>query len=218
MSKVLGAIAILSVLFGAPALSQEAKEDIRRCSAIVDSVKRLECFDRVANKIQSEANASATERLLVETPEQNSAWRVSISQSKVDDSTTVVLSSDALETVSGRFNRTARPLFVLRCQENTTAAFINFDGLHMADHRGYENVTFRVDKNKAFTRAMRTSTNKQALGLWSGGSAIPFIRGLFGGKVLLVQATPFNESPVTFQVNISGLEEAIAPLRKACNW
>jgi type VI secretion system protein VasI len=218
MSKVFGATAILCALFAFPAASQETTEDIRRCSAITDSVKRLECFDGIANKIQLEENEKAKQRLSVETPEPNSAWQVSISQSRIDDSTTVVLSSGALETVHGRFNRVARPTLVLRCLENTTAAYIGFDGLHMTDHRGYENVTFRVDKNKAFTRAMRASTDKRALGLWSGGSAIPFIRNLFGGSVLLIHATPFNEAPVTFQVNIAGLEKAIAPLRKACNW
>ena len=30
--------------------------------------------------------------------------------------------------------------------------------------------------------------------------------------------TPFNESPRAARFDITGLETAIAPLRKACNW
>lgn len=187
-----------------------------KCSAINDSVLRLDCFDALAKVDQDKSDQEAKEKLA---PEGDTGrWRTSIQQSKVDDSTTVILMSNSNETVSSRFNRSARPTLVLRCMENTTAAYLNFDGLHMADIQNYGRVTFRVDKKKAFVKGTDASTDSQSLGLWSGGTAIPFMKSLFGGEELLVQAMPYSESAVTFTLDISGLENAIKPLRTACKW
>jgi type VI secretion system protein VasI len=56
------------------------------------------------------------------------------------------------------------------------------------------------------------------MGLWSGGQAIPLIKQMFGRKNFLVQATPFNESPLTLDFDIIGVEEAVKGLRTACDW
>jgi hypothetical protein len=66
----------------------------------------------------------------------------------------------------------------------------------------------------AKTKSSDESNDNEALGLWSGGAAIPFIKELFGATTLLVRATPFNESAVTAELPIAGLEEAIKPLRE----
>src|SRR5262245_22935382 len=49
-------------------------------------------------------------------------------------------------------------------------------------------------------------------------SSISFLKDLLGGKMLFIQATPFNESPVSAEFNIEGLADAIKPLRAACGW
>lgn len=217
--KGIGLIQFLTLLIAtliAGAASAAEPSEILKCSAIKDSVKRLECFDGLASLQQSEADAAA-EISFGDLPAKEN-WVTSISQSKVDDSTTVILSAESQNIVSGRFNKTARPRLILRCMENATSAYINFDGLHMAEIQGYGRVTFRVDKKKAVTKSTDVSTDNKALGFWSGGGAIPFIKSLFGGSELLVQATPFSDSAVTFSLDISGLEEAVQPLRKACNW
>jgi len=71
----------------------------------------------------------------------------------------------------------------------------------------------RIGSLKPFTE----STDHKALGL-SGASSIAFIKEMFGAQRLFIRATPFNESAVTGEFNISGLDDAIKPLRKACGW
>lgn len=212
-----GVITLTTALLVTPSLAADLNKEILTCSALTDSIKRLECFDNLAAREQANADQQATKELTDSgsTPDN---WDLSISQSKIDDTTTVLLRTRAQEPVAGRFNRIATPTLVLRCLENTTVAYINFDGLHMTDIQNYGQVTFRVDKQKAFSLRTRNSTDNKALGLWSGNSAIPFIKRLYGGNTLLVQATPFNDSPVTFSLNIAGLESAIQPLRTACKW
>jgi len=174
------------------------------CADISNDQRRLACYD-------------AEYRPAVEA-ESVSEWTVSEQTSPIDDSKTVVVRTDALEAVLGRFGRDHLPSLIMRCQENRTVMYIHFDQLHMADIQNYGSVTMRVDQQQASTRNMQASTNSTSLGLWSGGQSIPVIRSLFDADILTIRATPFSESPVTVQFPISGLEEAITPLREACNW
>lgn len=211
---------ILSILFlisflAANAYSAEDKE-ILKCSAIEDSVQRLACFDEIANALQDSVDRKLTEA--TKSFEKNTAWNTNISKSKIDDSVYVTLSTKTDKPVRGKYREPAYPVLFLRCLENTTSAFIDFDGHFMADIQGYGNVTFRIDKKKAFKKNLRGSTDSKALGLWYGNSSIPFIKSLYGGSTLLIQATPFNESSIMFELDITGLEEAIKPLREACGW
>lgn len=203
-------ILLLATLISVPAIALEVPEFLK-CSNLNENEKRLECFDGLADNLKDKEKAKSERETF-------DNWNVSISKSPIDDSETVVLNVPAENEVRGRFRDTSRPVLILRCMENTTSAYINFDGHHMADIQGYGDITFRVDKRKAFTRGTDVSTDNSSLGLWSGGRAIPFIKNLLGGDSLLIQATPFSESPITVRFDISNLDEAIIPLRKACSW
>ncbi|WP_417862413.1 type VI secretion system-associated protein TagO [Vreelandella venusta] len=178
-----------------------ASED---CADISNDQRRLACYDAEYRP--------AAERQTV------SKWSVNEQTSPIDDSKTVVLRTETLEPVAGRFGRSSRPSLILRCHENTTVMYMSFDEHHMADIQGYGRVTMRVDQQDAVTRDMLASTDHKALGLWSGGRSIPAIRSLLDADVLTVRVTPYSESPITVQFPIGGLEEAIVPLREACNW
>ncbi|MCX8507981.1 MAG: type VI secretion system-associated protein TagO, partial [Rhodobacteraceae bacterium] len=117
----------------------------------------------------------------------------------------------------GMFEKTKAQL-ILRCMENKTAAML-ITSCHMASgFQGYGQVEYRVDDNSSLTRDFEASTDNGALGLWDGGSAIPFIKAMGDGHQLLMRFTPFNESPTTAKFDITGMAEAIAPLKEACGW
>jgi len=146
------------------------------------------------------------------------SWRVTSSTSPIDDSTNVYMRLISTNDIAGRLGKLGPATMILRCTENTTAAIFRMNDLFLADLQSYGNVIYRIDDEKAKTRRMRESTSNEALGLWRGATAIPFIKSLFGHNELLVQITPYNENPVRATFNISGIEEEIKPLRKACNW
>jgi type VI secretion system protein VasI len=87
----------------------------------------------------------------------------------------------------------------------------------MSDHQ-HGKVIYRLDEKPAGEKNMRESTDHKALGLWNGGASIPFIKQMFSHEKLLIRATPHSESPVTATFAISGLENAIKPLRENCGW
>lgn len=174
------------------------------CADISNDQRRLACYDAEYRP--------ATEHKAV------SEWIVNEQTSPIDDSKTVVLRTESMEPVMGRFGRNSRPSLILRCHENTTVMYLSFDEHHMADSQGYGRVTMRVDQQDAVRRDMLASTDHKALGLWNGGRSIPVIRTLLDADVLTVRVTPYSESPITVQFPVGGLEEAIVPLREACNW
>lgn len=207
---------LLILLFTSSVYSAEPSQ-LLKCSAIKDGVNRLACFDDLAKTEQKNADNHATKNLSSNESKSNN-WNLSISQSKIDDSETVVLMTDAKEPVPGRFKQKAIPTLVVRCLEKTTSSYINFDGLFMSDNAGHGKVTFRIDKDKPFTQNLTVSNDHKALGLWNGNLAIPFIKRLMAGEALIVQATPYSETSVMLTFDISKLEKEIEPLRKACKW
>ena len=150
--------------------------------------------------------------------ESKGAWRVEEDTSAFDDSKTVVLSIESSDTIRGQFGPAGPASMYLRCQENTTVVYLWLNDLFLSDIQGFGTVEYRIDGQKAQSARMTTSTDNKALGLWNGGKAIPFIKRLEGGQTVVMRATPFNESPVEFSFDLTGLDTAIAPLKEACSW
>lgn len=89
----------------------------------------------------------------------------------------------------------------------------------MSDNSGGGRVDIRLDNDKASSQNWTTSNDNKALGLWSyRQGSIKLIKGMFGKSKMLAQARPFSESIVIAQFPIAGIQEAIKPLQKACNW
>jgi len=142
-------------------------------------------------------------------------WLVKEERSPLDDSRTVHVLTEALRPTVGPLGLPVTPTLRLRCQENETNLFVDWSTF--IDNES-TTVTYRVDKLPAEKDEWRVSTNFQAVGLWKGNEAIPFISGLFGHATLVLQITPYGENTQTTLFNIQGIEAAVAPLAEACNW
>lgn len=179
------------------------------CISIENDLDRLACYDRESGR--------TPEKELIIPPSGN--WQVSKETSKLTDQTSVFLTVESQEVVNCGWNRGERIRLWVRCVENTTALLFQTN-CHMtsSDYSDYGEITYRLDSEKARTVQGNESTNNRSLGLWSGGRSIPIIKQMFGKSVMVVRMTPFGENPFTATFNISGLEEAIEPLRNACHW
>lgn len=177
------------------------------CAKISDPDSRLNCYDRLF-------------RVTAPTPEPVSGvgeWSVSTQTSKIDDSKNVYVSLDAKETIRGRYGDKVRMSLTIACRENVTSRWFNFGGHHMSDYQ-HGTVTYRIDDKTAQRKRFRESTDNEALGLWNGGTSIPFLMSIMTGKNLLIRATPYGESPVESEFAIAGLDNALKSLREACRW
>jgi type VI secretion system protein VasI len=196
-------LALTITFLPAPA---RAQDDPKACAAIADNAKRLECFDLIFKKSS------------VTTTSAKSEWVVTEEKSKIDDSTNVFMMLDSTQPIKNQYGAKAALTIAIFCREKKTDFYIIFGGHFMSSIGNAGVVTFRVDKKPATQTKMTESNDHKALGLWGGASSIPFIKALFGGSTLFVRATPYSESSISGEFNISGFQEATKPLRQACGW
>lgn len=197
---------ILPALISFLLSSSGAAAEFERCTQIDNDLERLACYDQEAGYEPIVREISG-----------RGDWRVRIEKSLIDDSENVFLSLSSKEQTNCPYKSGTHQIYIA-CRENTTSVWVIFGGCFMSSIQGKGRVTYRLDSEKASTKDFRESNDNSALGLWNGGSSIPFIKQLLGHDRLVIRAMPFSDSTVTGQYNISGLDEAIVPLREACHW
>ncbi len=192
---------LLVAMFFSPILFAED------CTLIHNEEKRLACYDKAFGYTGA-----------VSVPDSGTGdWGINTKTSDIDDSTNVYIGIQSYEQTNCPYKEGQHELLIA-CRENTTALILRFADCFMSSIQGKGKITYRLDKEKAKTKGFVESNDNMALGLWNGGSSIPFIKSLFGHDELLIKATPFSDSPVTAKYKITGLENAIKPLRKSCGW
>ena len=179
------------------------------CIRVENDLERLACYDRDSGRAPE----------VTATPSAADDWFVQTSTSALTDEVSVMLSVFSEEAFDCSLRKAKQATMYVRCNENTTALVVH-TGCHMtsSEYNNYGDVTYRLDEQRAKTVAMSESTNNMSLGLWSGGKSIPLIKSMFGKSRMIIRMTPFGDNPITVTFNISGLENAAVPLRKACNW
>lgn len=215
---------VAAATFAFAIVGTASADEAKDCHSVTDAKARLECYDEATEFNEGEAHKAALLQALedagvveAEKPKALSKWTSSTSVSDLDDSKNIILRLESDNEIRGKYGDSGPMMMYIRCSENTTSIYFTFNGHFMSDHQ-YGQVTYRLDEKKAVKKGMQESTDHEALGLWRGGSSIPFIKGMLGNEKMLVQATPHSESSVKSTFSIAGLEDEIKPLREACNW
>lgn len=202
-NMLVAAVSALMVFCVHPAFA-----DISECLQIENDLDRLGCFDR-------ESGISPH----VEIKHGTGKWVTKIEKSKFKDTTDVYLQLGSTNSLScSRAGAESSATLLLMCRENTTEMYITTACHLTSGHGGYGRVDIRLDDEKSFTSDMTASTNNKALGLSGGRQSIPIVKKMIGKNIMLTRFTPFGESSVTAEFLISGLSDAIVPLRESCGW
>lgn len=105
------------------------------------------------------------------------------------------------------------PTLVIRCYENRTSMYVPWDGSIRADHA----VTrYRLDEDPEKTATWDLWTSHTATG--SFRASIPLIRALMRHNRLALTLPPDSSAPVSTVFDLSDLDVALGPVRKACKW
>jgi type VI secretion system protein VasI len=200
-------VTILALALALPcdgALAQQST-----CGTVEDSIERLACYDKESGRTPK----------IETTNDPKSDWVVRTQVSKLTDQKGVYLSLESKDRVSCRFNQGSKAMLMIRCHENTTSIYLSSE-CHMtsSEYNDYGDVTYRVDDKPSVKAKFEESTDNKSLGAWEGGKAIPIIKRLMSGSNLVMQFTPYNESPKITEFNIAGLDQVIGPLREQCKW
>lgn len=204
MKKILLVLSVITLsLLSA---NNNLDKEISKCSQIKGELDRLSCYDEVAKN-----NKLTVQKIIIKNTGNRGEWDTSISSDPLTDKTTVVL---ALRTSNSPqiHSFMGKPILVLRCANNLTELYINWDSYL----GGKAYVTTRVGREKAFRKYWNTSTDGK--GSFYPKSPIKLIRKMIKADKVVFQITPYNESPMTAIFDIKGLENAIEPLAKTCGW
>ncbi len=79
-------------------------------------------------------------------------------------------------------------------------------------------IVFRYDDEPVQVAIAQVSQDHKKIEPLSKDRLISRIKEMFGKKKLTARVTPPGKKPLAVTFNISGLETAIKPLRKSCNW
>ena len=123
--------------------------------------------------------------------------------------------TDVVDVFSTLPSESGDQILVVRCMQNVTGVMLLW-----GDYLGSDdapNVTHRFDDDDPQTLLwpMTTSSNGH---LRTSGNAISFARQLLDAGRLAARTTPFRESPVTAIFALTGVHNALAPVRAACGW
>ena len=136
--------------------------------------------------------------------------------SDVDDSTNATLELTSESFYSSGLSR-GYPTMRIDCRENSTQFYFSVAGAFLSDNQAWGNVGYRVGQKKAQSWNMQVSANNQALGFWRG-SGIPQIKKLIGQERLLIWVTPYSESKVQIEFNVTDLGDKLKDVRVNCGW
>jgi type VI secretion system protein VasI len=165
-------------------------------------------------------------------------WKVTEDRSPMDDSPTVVLSTDSDDLLSGPVGM-IRPTLMIRCRQHKTDIYVetglaasvetSFDGGPRDAHK----VGIRLDDRPAEYKSWLESGDHEALfasdiiyrknssgdiaGIQDGG-IVEFARQLGEAKNLTFEFTPFDASPKIIRFNLFGLEKHLPTVAQACGW
>jgi len=132
-------------------------------------------------------------------------------------------------TEPGKYGKYVYPKLFIRCRHDTTSMIIDwYDSIINANNTNY--IEYQINNGSTQTHyvtsgyeiATRTffyiSARENAVGNLTGRESIPFIKSLLNKNSLTMWIKPIWQDKREAQFNLSALEVAIKPLRKACNW
>ncbi len=192
-----------ALLFSASSYSLD-KVDVAKCAANNSDASRLICYDNLAKSLGVSGPKTRIEKGA-------GSWSVRVDKSPIDDSENVYMRVDSDNEIGSGY-RTKRPSLHIRCAENKTNVFVTW-GMYLGLNS--TRMLTRFDDKKATTSSWYISTDNKAV---FAKSDIPLAKSMMKYSKVLMQITPHSESPVMATFDISGLTEAIKPLRKSCNW
>lgn len=144
------------------------------------------------------------------------SWSVNRSQSKMDDTPSIIVAKEAKYSVQ-TWLKQITPILVIRCRENTTSLIFNAKSNFTPVYGEYDKASIRVriDDGKAVSQYWSESTDNDAA---FAPNAISLLRQMKDAEILRIEFNPFNSNPATVEFDLRGLKPHLEEVAKTCRW
>lgn len=200
------------VLMLLPTLASAEESPLNQCHSLTNNEERLVCYDTASGYAATIAPAPSEAE--ADEPAAISQWHHEEEKSQLEDRTDIWLVVASENTQPNQIGQPENANFVLRCMDNTTSAFVIFNN-YTSDN---QSVKFRTDDDPVEKVWMEVMNGGEGIGIWSGGKAIPFIKGLFEKNKLVVAYDSYSNHNLEFVFNVTGLQDEIGKLSETCAW
>ncbi len=214
---------ILLAAYGATA-NLQAKAAVSKCAAIDVPSLLIECYKQLTTewmKKKTQSDQSKSSFVLIKS-DLDSGWQLAATG----------LTNDRWERLNLRVYskhfwvrsdderdiahlEDLRPSLWIRCINGKMSGFIDW-GIFLDVEKA--KIVFRYDDEPVRVAIVQVSKDHKKIESLSEDRLISRIKEMFGKKRLAARVTPHGAKPLAVSFNISGLETAIKPLRKSCNW
>ena len=173
---------------------------IRICAAMADPESRLDCYDRLVTTLGISAAGPGGELWTVEFP----------GGTPLTDERSARAMLPALE---GRGCGRRPPVqFIVECREGQTSVLLDW-----AQPVGDGNtIVIRLDADEPQDTFWEMARNRTTARYRSDGA--PLARAIAPHRRMVARVLPSGREPVTAIFDLTGMPEAMAPVRDACGW
>ncbi|RUS58950.1 hypothetical protein EGN72_18790 [Pseudorhodobacter sp. E13] len=207
--KSYSVLALFIIIVASGSGVAKAKDGGNACHAIKVEKERLDCYDK-----QTEYEAPEKEEVSEVSAATGQQWRKSEESSSLDGRTDVWLSVDSKNSQPNQIGNPEKSTLWVRCMNNSTNLFITFNN-YTPDN---QNVRYKLDDSPVRKVWMVHMQGGEGIGIWSGNSAIPFIKKMFDAEDMVVAYESYSNSNLEFSFDISGLRARIDSLAESCKW
>lgn len=196
---------IIAIAFMATAISVHAKtveEQVKFCAVINNDIARLACYDAIVNDQRKAEDANAQ-------VSSTRKWKSSVNVNPIDDTKAVLLT---LVSDKGKSSWGTPVRLEIQCLRQKTTLVV-----HWQDYLGNEaKVTTRFGVEVPRTEQWILSEDSQAT--FYPGDTPALLRQMMTSDQAVFQASPYFEDPIVAVFDITGMAEAIKPIRASCFW
>ena len=187
------------------------------CPSIDNDIERLNCFDKTYPSVDKKELPSTKALSAPKSTYNLNTWVHKREKDKMNDSFTNTI---AIYASTGLNNYGKKIPLIIQCYKKKAWGKLKpFTSLYVdwGNYLGQNaKVTTRIGSNKPKTSSW-TVSNDGVVSFYLGND-VKFINSLLADDILTLKVTPYSQNPVTASFDISGLGEAIKPIRQACKW
>ena len=181
--------------------------ELEACSKVEDVAKRAACYDVLTAKYKDIQRADLLNPI--------TKWHVSTHVSPITDTSDVYIHRESRETIETDVFGEAHPMLLIQCVNGQTSISVNWEFIVGG---GTLPLTYRIDDAEPVTAEVKVSDDFRSIVSWSDERSIEVIKLLLDKEKVALQITPLSQQPLAVVFDLGGLEKAIQPLRKSCNW